>query len=161
MVEKNYLYSVIDETVVGITKKIADISLSPCAQPRDPIAPNWSATKVEVTGLKDMRFFLYYQANPRLLCAIARRMKGRPVENSEDMGVYIKEYFNIICGRAISRINREKKYAMRFGVPSYYAGGVTTLEKPVLKMFYECPEEGGAVSIIGVVTKIAFEQAEI
>ena len=66
----------------------------------------------------------------------------------------LKEYFNILCGHIISRINRETKSSMRFGIPTYHEEGKTADGDHALRICYVCAEQNGRASITGIAQKI-------
>ena len=156
MWQEEYLRSIVDQTVVHVTDKVAGILLRPSPDSRCLPDQGWAAISIAITGMEDGPFTLYYRAEPHVFRAIAEKMKRRPVDDEQDMAVYLKEYFNILCGHIISRINRETKSSMRFGIPTYHEEGKPISGEHALRICYECAEQNGSASITGVAQKIDF-----
>ena len=114
------IQKILDDAVRDITKRLAGIDLerapSSLLEEDDDIASLYTAT----TGSFQIKVVCHAQT--RLLRYIAEKMARRPVEDSEMEEVYVKEYFNILCGHVISKINRLTNGSARIGIPEYYRG---------------------------------------
>lgn len=152
MWSNQHLHDIVNETVVSVTKKLADLELSPCLEENEG-ERGWAVLRINITGLGDDDFAFFFRAKPRIYYAIAERMKRAPIEDVNDLEIYVKEYFNILCGNIISRINRDQKTSMRFGIPDYYADGVVSEMPPLMKVFYECVDDNVSISLTGVASK--------
>ena len=149
------LEGIVNDTVVSVTKRLAGISLFPCDTVSDCDDASWAVLKIAITGLDENNFSFYYRAPSHVYKAIAEHMKQGEVENAEDMEIYLKEYFNILCGNIISKINRAINTSMRFGIPDYYDQGVITEQTQLMKVCYECQDAAGRISITGISDKPA------
>lgn len=132
---------ILDDAARDITKRLAGIELERAQWPQgdsSDIASLYTAT----TGSYSIT--VVYHAETRLLRYIAEKMKRRPIEDAEEVEMYAKEYFNILCGHIISKINRLTKASARFGVPNYRRGFYTAEDYPgiVLKVSYRSSAGG-------------------
>lgn len=138
MTDRKLLLDLMDQAVRDITLRMTGIELVRVEQAashrEDGANPLLS---IEIKGGDG--FTLFYSAEERLLRAIAQRMKRRPVEDLAEAVEYDKEYFNVICGHAVSSYNRIKKTSLRFGVPCYQNGG-GGLQSGSLALFYRSSE---------------------
>ncbi len=115
------IQEILDDAVRDITKRLAGIDLerahsSLLDDEDEDVASLYTAT----TGSFQIKVVCHAQT--RLLRYIAEKMARRPVEDSEMEEVYVKEYFNILCGHVISKINRLTNGSARIGIPEYYRG---------------------------------------
>lgn len=152
--DKDYLYNVVNETVIKVTQKMIGVTLKPSFCALEDMEKDWAAIRLVLTGLDSGCFSFYYRAQPQVYRMIAEKMKGQPIVDTQDMEMYLKEYFNILCGQIISRINRETKSSMRFGIPTYHEKGIDLAADPAVRICYECMGKDGTVSITGVGKKI-------
>lgn len=159
MWDKDYIYNLVNETVINVTKRVAGITLSPSPESAENFDADWSVIKISISGMENECSF-YYRAQPHVYRAIAEFMKRRPLESDEDMEVYIKEYFNILCGRIVSRLNRETKSSMRFGLPIYSETGEAPWGDPMFRLCFECMGSDGIISITGVAKKVPLDTAD-
>jgi len=153
MWSNKHLHDIVNEAVMKITQRLGDITVVPCPDPYDVSEKDWAVLHIAITGLGENNFSFYYRADSSIYRSIAEHMKGGPVTDMDEMEMYLKEYFNILCGNIVSRINRDQKLAMRFGIPDYYAKGVVTCEAPLMRVCYECKDGDGAISITGISSK--------
>lgn len=126
---------ILDNAVRDITKRIAGIDLETAKWPQgddNEVASLYTDTR------GSYKITVVYHAETRLLRYIANKMARRPVEDPEDVEMYAKEYFNILCGNIISTINQMTKSSARFGIPQYCRGFYTAEDYPgvVLEVSY-------------------------
>lgn len=117
MVQWESIEELMDEVVKDVTKKMAGIDLERANTDVLPSDGKVSALIAEVSGTDG--FTLVYNAEDALLWEIAQNMKHRPVEDMDEVGEYTREYFNVICGHVISRLNRKTQSSLRFAIPQY------------------------------------------
>lgn len=113
--KKQELQEIADEIIRGITKQIAKIELY---HSEEELADKgkYGFLTTKVNGAYELMIML--QAEWSLLSAIANQMHREPVVE-EEVGEYITEYFNILCGRIISVFNQRMKLSSRFKVPEF------------------------------------------
>ncbi len=117
MVQWESIQELMDEVVKEMTKKMAGIDLERTSTDVLPRDGKVSALIAEVSGTDG--FTLVYNAEDALLWEIAQNMKHRPVADMDEVGEYTREYFNVICGHVISRLNLKTKSSLRFAMPQY------------------------------------------
>lgn len=142
----NFLYKVIDEAAVDITKRMAGVELKPGKRKS---LEDTGVIRIRTTGTYDLS--LSYVASASVFQAIADSMKRAPAVDMEDVSVYVKEYFNILCGRIISRINRETKHSARFGLAEFEYPFQTPAEPDgeiLIELTYEF-DSMGMLTIVG------------
>ncbi len=102
----------IHNDMLAITRQVAGISLEeihPAGIQDDAYTLHLSAT-----GSYDLNLFLY--ADKDTLQKIADNMKRSPATDSE-VSMYVIEFFNILGGRIVSRINKLYQQNARFAPP--------------------------------------------
>jgi hypothetical protein len=107
--DDKYLQNLVNDTVIRITKKMTGVSMQAAEAPANRSRHN-PVLKILITDGGRGQVTALYSTSNRAFHKIADGMKGRPVEDEAEMVVYIKEYFNVLCGNIISRINREKRH---------------------------------------------------
>lgn len=132
---------ILDDTVRDITKRLANIELKKADWSQsdlNDVASLYTAT----TG--SYKITVVTHAETRLLRYIAEKMARRTVDEPEDVEMYSKEYFNILCGHIISKINQKTKSSARFGVPHFRRGFYVVEDCPgiVLEVSYQSDEGG-------------------
>lgn len=140
------LHRIIDEAVINITKRVANITLKRSDGLR-PGSSGHSTLRITTTGAYRMTFV--YRAPPRVFQIIADTMKRRSCTDEADMAEYVKEYFNILCGRIVSGINRETGASVRFGLPEYRREEAPSQGGEAVGIQYECVDVGGVVCAEG------------
>lgn len=113
------LKEIMDEETQQITQKMAGIQLKPVERELEDNG-HLSSLSAQVDGHYTLS--LVYHAEDTLLRSIAERMKRSDVANEEEVAMYTKEFFNILCGRIVSRFNNAAKTSGRFGIPKYVRG---------------------------------------
>lgn len=126
---------ILDNAIRDITKRIAGIDLETANWPQDE---NGDVASLYTVTKGSYRITVVYHAETRLLRYIADKMARRPVEDPEDMEMYAKEYFNILCGSIVSKINQITNSSARFGIPQYCRGFYAAEDYPgvVLEVSY-------------------------
>lgn len=117
------IQKILDDAVRDITKRLAGIDLTVGEWPGQEsgeVDSLYTVTKGSYT------ITIVYHAEKQLIQYIAEKMARRTVEDPQDVEMYAKEYFNILCGHFISQVNRMTKSSARFGVPQYCHGNYKT-----------------------------------
>ena len=136
------LHKIIDEAVINITKRVANITLKR-SDGLQPDGSEYSTLRITTTGAYCMTFV--YRAPPSVFQSIADTMKRKSCTDEADMAEYVKEYFNILCGRIVSGINRETGASVRCGLPEYRREEAPGRGDGAVGIQYECVDVGGAV----------------
>lgn len=143
--DKNSIYEIIRSDVLEITSKVAGITLvqSPSVEISDAYTLRLSAE-----GANSYHLDLYLYADLETLKKIAGNMK-RAQASAEDIPLYTVEFFNILGGRIVSRINRLYKQSARFMPPVLldYRDGPENNNGSKLALDYRFQD--GAVKILG------------
>lgn len=125
--------AVYDETFSSLTKKVAAVELA--------------KTEAKEVSLQEKYTFMIYTTGAfesAVVCEMEKTLFDRIALNlnkgeelSADMKVlYVTEYLNIVCGRALSTINGKLQKASRLTVPKYIGK-----DKADLKEAYSCEEK--------------------
>lgn len=103
--------------LVSLTKALAGIELIQAGQ------ENWGNrdTLVETIYTNgDFNSFILVEMEQELFEYIVSMMHGGSPPDEEEKPLYMNEYINIICGRAISVINNERGHKSRLSVPTFH-----------------------------------------
>ena len=104
----------INTDIISITSQVAGISLAR-SQPIDIADAN--TISLSAKGAYQLNLFLY--ADWKTLAEIAGNMKHMPAAQ-EEIPIYIVEYFNILGGGIVSKINRRYRLSARFTSPVFW-----------------------------------------
>lgn len=135
---------ILDDTVRDITKRLADIELKKADWAQagtDDVASLYTVT----TGSYKITVITY--AETRLLRYIAEKMARRTVDEPEDVEMYSKEYFNILCGHIISKINRQTNSSARFGIPQFRRGFYVVEDCPGIVLEVSYQSDAGSIQV--------------
>lgn len=116
-IEFNIL-EILDTVFKEITKKVTKIDMYNTNITN--FNKNTKSLIINTSG--NYKFTLILCSEIDVLKAIAESMKREKVKDVDELAIYVKEYFNIFCGRAITNINNITKKPMRFSVPNFVDG---------------------------------------
>lgn len=100
--------------ILDIFKRLADISLD---ERQDAPFPCLAARTFMIQTYGDLDMFITMRADKAVYASITEHMARKIEVDEEDIKDYVGEFFNILCGRMISAVNREHKTSIRFGLP--------------------------------------------
>lgn len=142
------IQSIVDSVIKDITKRVASVELHETEYDLDQSGEHCSLC---VTVQGEYKITIIYNAEQRLLRTIAEHMKRGPISDSEEIALYTKEYFNILCGHVVSLINHITHSSARFGIPQYAKGAYALGDgtQPFFKIAYQSEE--GEACIKGVI----------
>lgn len=110
---------ILESAICDITQRLSGISLEK-AITADKISSEIASLCAVTSGSYQITIICHGEL--QLFRRIAEKMKRRPIENDDEVEMYLKEYFNIVCGHVISRVNSATKESARFGIPQYHRG---------------------------------------
>lgn len=108
---------VFDHVLVSITKTLADLDMVK-VRPDGWKAENALVETIYTNGSFDA--YILCEIEPELFEYIVSTMHGGSPPCKEEKPLYMNEYINIICGRAVSIINNVTGYASRLSVPTFH-----------------------------------------
>ncbi len=117
MVDSIQVEEVFDRVWVNITKALTGLEMKSVAQ------DHWKAENTLVETIYTSGNFDAYilcELDLELYEYIISAMYGGGMPPEEERILYLNEYINIICGRAVSVINNATGYASRLSVPTFY-----------------------------------------
>lgn len=83
----------------------------------------WDSFFIKTSG--DYNAAIVMSAESTVFYGIACSMKKNKDISEKDIEIYVTEYFNIVCGFFISRLNNAKKLKARFRIPEFRKGSQT------------------------------------
>ncbi len=110
---------IFQQSFVDISKKLVGLSLRERECPEDMLEKN--RFFIFVSGCLDSGIVCAFSSE--LFQYIAEIMYGGILPSREEQVLYIKEYINIVCGRAVSKVNSVTGSFSRLSVP-YYNGEI-------------------------------------
>ncbi len=113
--DREMMCEIFQKAFTEVTMKLTKISL----QGRDGSIPADCKEQMMlcVTGFIEAEIVCVFAAG---LCqAIVRAMYGGALPVEEERILYLKEYVNIVCGRAVTVLNNEIGMSSRLSVPYY------------------------------------------
>lgn len=115
---KKKVEEIFDSAFVSVTGKIASIEL---IRKTDQVlqCKNTYKESVYTTGAFDARIVCRF--SPGIFENILLGMYGGFLPPDEEIPLYINEYVNITCGRAISELNNVLGVTSRLSVPNFYS----------------------------------------
>ncbi len=141
MTEKIQIDKVFDHEVVSLTKALTGLNLKKAPQ------ENWRGKKNFAESIRTKGNFdavITCQMEQSLFYDIILRMHGGTLPTEQETVLYINEYMNIICGRALSAINNITGNASRLSVPMFHGEIEGALEENLKKdeyiLLYEAEE---------------------
>lgn len=115
------LSEITDRAVKDISKKVARMDmLNADAVPVEEDGAD--SCSLVTTAKGDYELTIVFCAGFRVMRAIAENMKRGESANEEDIAIYTKEFFNILCGHVVSALNRAIHASARFGIPQFLIG---------------------------------------
>lgn len=117
MVDSIQVEEVFDRVWVAVTKKLTGLDII------QTDSNGWSSKNTLVeTIFTSGKFDAYIicEIDMELYEYIISSMYGEGLPSEEEKILYLNEYINIICGRAVSVINNATGYASRLSVPVFY-----------------------------------------
>lgn len=132
------LYEILDNAVKEVTKKVAKMDFINAGA--SEIDAGHSSSLV-TTAQGDYILTIIFQTSDSVLRGITQNMKRGADVNDDDIPIYAAEYFNILCGHVVSRMNRKAHTDARFGIPQVIKGGYmegTEQGKKRQALFYCC-----------------------
>ena len=136
------LFQIFDSALKDISKRVAKMEVVSCPGTASLSAQeSWSLFS-KTAG--DYPITVVFRTNSSVLKAITYNMKRRPDDiTQEEISVYTKEFFNILCGHVISAVNQATGATAFFQVPEIQRGTYSTPEDRHLelhsKYYYKCP----------------------
>lgn len=142
---------IFEDVIVSVSKKLMQIELE--SDLKEVEEDNVITITLVSFGVFNSRIYCYLEKD--LVVEMINKMtRGEPILEGE-IDLYLKEYLNVICGRAISEINNIVGTASRFTVPDIYQG-YKEIEK-----CYERKEEfiyGSEFGMLKLVVLYMFEE---
>ena len=126
MKENIQISEVFDHTLVSLTKALAGIELEK-AETKSWEAKDKFVETINTKGKFDSYILCEIEAD--LFEHIVTMMHGGSPPTEEEKVLYINEYINIICGRAISAINNELRVTSRLSIPTFHGRSLNETEK--------------------------------
>lgn len=108
---------VFDRVLVSITKVLTGLEM----QREEPEA--WSAAEAFAETIYtngNFEAYLLFEIDQKLFEYIVATMHGGSPPQRDEKILYMNEYTNIICGRAVSIINNATGYASRLSIPTFH-----------------------------------------
>jgi len=115
MQDREEIRCIINDNVSEITSRMTGITLIESQPVEIP-----DAYTIHLCAKGSYQFDLYLQTDIKTLTHIAKQMKRKPV-TSEDIPMYATEFFNILGGRIVSKINRLYQQTARFKPPVFFS----------------------------------------
>lgn len=125
-----------DRAVLEVSKRVAKLQFKRLEGQEFHLKPAGSLL-IQTEG--DYRCALLLSVESNILKEITKNMKRQSQVTQEDIVVYVKEYYNILCGYFISHLNTRFHLKTRFGIPQFLAkndSGEAAQEKWI-RLFYE------------------------
>ena len=119
MAESGSLSGTVDEVFRSVTKQLTGLVVLPGQ--KEPSGGELWSLLADAAGDYSAQFTLC--AEKGFLLDVAHRMKRVPPITSEEEAVcFLREYFNMVCGRVVSAINNRRGCAARIGMVSLVSG---------------------------------------
>lgn len=131
----------LDQAVLDIGRKLAQIELFP-TEDDDRFDENHHTLQLSTTLRANPPAKLLLQGDLTLFEEIAKKMKRNTPADLEETMEYIKEFFNIVYGNAISSYNRNTKNSVCLGLSEWLQSLPNMNEYPYAfapERFYRSP----------------------
>ena len=116
-VSREYLAEVFDHVVRDITRREAGIELqSSDSQPKGETCTVYTAFN------KGYHTSLSLCAESSMFVRLTQRMMGREEVTAEDVEIFAKEFFNVLCGHIATQLYQTTRVPARFDPPLFYNG---------------------------------------
>lgn len=109
----------LDRSVCEMTAKMAGLTLTRAALSSDT-PRNWLSLIIRTAG--DYSASLIMRAEANVFLEITKAMKRASEVTEKDVMIYMKEYFNILCGFFVSHLNSRLHLSARFGIAEFVSG---------------------------------------
>lgn len=123
MKENIQIDEVFDHVLVSLTKALAGIELKQ-TEPESWEEKDILVETIYTNGNFDS--FILFEIEPELFEYIVSMMHGGDPPDEEEKPLYMNEYINIICGRAVSVINNKMGNTSRLSVPTFHGVSLGT-----------------------------------
>ncbi len=107
-----------DKIVVSITESLSGLTLS---RVESVSASLLRMCRIIIHTRGQFEACMVCEAEPSLLQYIITQMHGGSPPDPEEAVLYMNEYMNIVCGRAVSAVNNATGNSSRLSVPVFYA----------------------------------------
>ncbi len=138
-IEQTPVADLLDQAVRDIAGRVAGLDLT-----RSDFviknSPEWNSFMIETTG--DYKAAIVIGAEEPVFYEIARKMKRNPEVTEKDVIIYVTEFFNILCGFFLSRLNSMMGLKSRFRIPEFIKGQCiqsANMNQGAVRIRYECP----------------------
>lgn len=108
---------IFDQVIRDITQRAAGINLCP-----GETEPNGELFTVHAVFDRGFPISLSLLAEASMFVRLTRCMMQKDEVTPQDVEIFTKEYFNVLCGHIASRLYQETKIPVRFGIPAFYQG---------------------------------------
>lgn len=138
---------IINDNVSEITSHMTGITLIESQPVEIP-----DAYTIHLCAKGSYQFDLYLQTDIKTLAHIAGQMKRGPV-TSEEIPMYATEFFNILGGHIVSKINRLYQQTARFKPPVFFSDDfrINEVQEDTLIFYYRYLD--GGVKVEGQFSK--------
>ena len=116
-ISQELLREAVERAVQEITEVTAGIRLR-----REEGTPAGETGTVSLTFTQGFHFTLSFQAELPMLERMTRNMMQEESVTLQDVEDFIKEYFNVLCGRISALLYQSARVPTRFTVPVFLAG---------------------------------------
>lgn len=128
---------IVDNTFKDITKKVAKIEMSNIDY---ATFDDETSKSLVINTFGEYKITIVFYTGINVMRAITENMrKGKKAADSE-INIYIKEYFNIFCGRVITTMNNITKMSAKFSVPNFidgiYSDNTTQYDLDLKELYY-------------------------
>lgn len=110
---------ILDTAFKEVTKKVAKIEMYNIDL---AIFDNKNSNSIIITTNGEHKITIVFYASINVMQAITENMKRGKISDISEIDIYVKEYFNIFCGRVITIMNNITKKSVRFSVPNFING---------------------------------------
>lgn len=111
------LETMLDKAVREVTEKTAGMSLR-----KDDAAQGGQQCSVHIEFRKGFHSSLTLCADASMFVRMTSNAIQAEHITPQDVEDFVKEYFNVLCGRISAMLYRATKVSSRFSVPAFYAG---------------------------------------
>lgn len=136
---------IFDEAFVSVSKKLVSLEL----HKREKTKINYKYLEIVHTKGKFVSTVIC-GFSPVMFDTIIKNMNGGKIPSEEEKILYLNEYVNIVCGRALSEINNQLGVSSKLTVPMVCVGtesiSVDSKETDNIVLFYET--EYGEIEVL-------------
>lgn len=111
---------IVDECTLDISKRVAKIDVA--IKQDDIIYEAEKPFTLYVTTSGDYNMIVSLCMDKSILETITKNMKHCSSVSDEDISICVIEYFNILCGRIISSVNKQLSLKSYFSIPQLIEG---------------------------------------